>query len=167
MYITLDKNNYIIIASWGGILEDGFEVEDFEFTEEINAYKYVDGVISLDEEKLQQLQEEQSAFEEIQGLQAHLADTASIILQRFEEAELGLEPQRSDEEFEAILQSRQEARTEIRRRSCVYPNWMPGVDYSLGDVVRYNNELYQVLQNHTSADHWRPSVAHSLYRRIT
>jgi len=167
MYIILDDNNYVKTASWGGILKDGFQVEDFEFTEEIEAYKYIDGEIVLDEERLQQLQEEQSALNEIQELQAHLANTASIVLQRFEENELGLEHQNSDEEFGEILRERQEARMEIRRRSDIYPNWMPGIDYILGDVIRYSDELYQVLQNHTSADHWRPSQAHSLYRRIT
>jgi len=167
MYIILDENNFITTASWGGRLKDGLEVDDFEFTEVINAYQYVEGVISLDEEKLQQLQDEQISQEKLQELQAHLANTAAIVLQRFEESELGLEHQNSDEEFEEILRERQETRMEIRRRSDAYPNWMPGVDYQLGDIVRYNNELYQVLQNHTSADHWRPSQAHSLYRRMT
>jgi len=167
MYIILDENNYITTASWGGILEEGFEIEDFDFTETIQAYKYVNGIISLDEERLQQLQKEQSISEEIQELQTYLDNTTKIVLQRFEEKELGLEHQNTDEEFGEILRERQEARTEIRRRSDIYPNWIPEVDYQLGDIVRYNNELYQVLQNHASADHWRPSQAHSLYRRIT
>jgi len=167
MWVAVDKNNFITIASWGGILEDGFEVKDFDFDYDIQAYKYVDGVISLDVERLQQLQEEQLALKEIQELQAHLANTASIVLQRFEENELGLEHQNSDEEFGEILRERQEARVEIRRRINLYPSWMPEVDYKLGDVIPYSNELYQVLQNHTSADHWRPPQAYSLYRRIT
>jgi len=167
MYLILDHHNFIKVASWGGILEGGLEVEDFEFTHDMQAYQYVNGEIVLDETRLQHIQNEQLAQEKLQELQAHLTNTAAIVLQRFEESELGLEHQTSDEAFGELLRERQETRMEIRRRSDAYPNWMPGVHYQLGDIVRYNNELYQVLQNHTSANHWRPSQAHSLYRRMT
>lgn len=44
------------------------------------------------------------------------------------------------------------------------PAWSAGVDYSPGDAVTYNGAVYVVLQAHTSADHWRPDAAHSLYQ---
>ena len=61
MYIILDENNFVKAVSWGGILPNGFEVEDFEFEHEefVNAYQFVDGGFVLDEELLARLQQEE------------------------------------------------------------------------------------------------------------
>lgn len=56
--------------------------------------------------------------------------------------------------------------------ACVFPAYQAGKAYAAGDVFRYgsNNvgdpQLYQVLQDHVSADHWQPDAAESLYKAI-
>lgn len=115
MYILINKNNYITTASWGGILPDGIEVNHFEFTEDIQAYQYVDGKITLNEERLQQLKNEQSANEELQALQEFLSETDAVALQWWEENELGLEHGMPEEEFQAIMEKRQFTKLRIRQ----------------------------------------------------
>lgn len=45
----------------------------------------------------------------------------------------------------------------------LYPIWRTGVDYAVGDRVRYDSVLYKCLQAHTSQDSWTPSDAVSLW----
>lgn len=49
----------------------------------------------------------------------------------------------------------------------LYDHWDgDGVDYVVGDRVRYGNELYKCLQNHTSQSTWNPADSPSLWVRI-
>lgn len=48
----------------------------------------------------------------------------------------------------------------------LFPIWIEGVSYSIGDRVRYNNILYKCLQAHTSASHWLPDEAVSLWATV-
>lgn len=41
-----------------------------------------------------------------------------------------------------------------------------GVVVSPGDIVSYNDALYEVSQGHTLADHWPPNAAHSLFKAV-
>ncbi len=44
-----------------------------------------------------------------------------------------------------------------------FPEWTgDGSKYKIGDRVRYNGELYKVLQEHTSQTDWTPADAPSL-----
>jgi len=115
MYIIIGENNFITIASQGGILAEGIEVEDFEFSEDIKAYQYVDGKIILNKDKLQHLQKEQTAQKEIEELQAFLRNTDHVALQWLEEDELGVHHHRSKADYKLIMQKRQAARVRIRR----------------------------------------------------
>ena len=45
----------------------------------------------------------------------------------------------------------------------MYPDWEVGVNYKLGDVISYHNELYEILQDHTSQADWQPDSTASLY----
>ena len=42
----------------------------------------------------------------------------------------------------------------------------PGMELKAGDVVTYNGHEYKVIQPHTSAAHWPPDAAHSLFSRL-
>lgn len=117
MYITIDENNYITTASWGGILEEGFEIQDFEFTEDIRAYKCIDGEIVLDHTKLEQLSSEYPSQEEVKNLQKYLHSTDYIALQWLEEEKLNIPHHKSNEEYQEVIQKRQEAREKIREMS--------------------------------------------------
>ena len=54
----------------------------------------------------------------------------------------------------------------------VYPAWTVGKVYKAKEVFRYGEnsvgdaQLYQVLQDHTSAAEWTPDTATSLYKAI-
>ena len=110
MYITLNEDNFIKAVSWGGVLDDGIEVEDFEFKQEISAYRYKDGEIILDKNKLTEIQEEQAIQQEIEELQEFLNATDYVILRQLEEEEFGRD-KRGD--YEDIMNQRRAARAKI------------------------------------------------------
>lgn len=39
--------------------------------------------------------------------------------------------------------------------------WASGVEYKIGDQVKYQNNIYIVIQNHTSQDNWTPEAYHT------
>lgn len=39
--------------------------------------------------------------------------------------------------------------------------WKSGVEYKIGDQVIYNDNIYIVVQNHTSQDNWTPDAYHT------
>ena len=49
----------------------------------------------------------------------------------------------------------------------LYPDWKSGVELSVGDVVLYADELYRVIQAHTSQADWTPDVAFPLFVKIS
>lgn len=49
---------------------------------------------------------------------------------------------------------------------CLFEPWQPGKSYTAGQRVRYNGELYKVLQGHTSQSDWAPEAAVSLFTRV-
>lgn len=62
--------------------------------------------------------------------------------------------------------------TEILSIASVYPAYEVGVAYKTKDIFSYgvnsvgDPQLYQVLQDHTSAAEWTPDTATSLYKAI-
>lgn len=48
----------------------------------------------------------------------------------------------------------------------LFPSWQSGIDYTVGQRVRYDGVLYSVLQAHTSQDTWQPDVAVSLFAKV-
>lgn len=49
----------------------------------------------------------------------------------------------------------------------LYPEWNGGLFvYEVSDRVRYNGELYKVLQHHTSQMDWNPEASPSLFARV-
>jgi hypothetical protein len=54
----------------------------------------------------------------------------------------------------------------------VYPKYQVGAAYKTKEIFSYGNnqvgdpQLYQVLQDHTSAEEWLPDTATSLYKKI-
>ena len=47
-----------------------------------------------------------------------------------------------------------------------YPKWKLDTLYSVGERVRYGEDLYRVLLEHTSQASWSPDVATSLFAKI-
>ena len=71
--------------------------------------------------------------------------------------------------FAATLADDEEAMIAI---PSIFPVWSIGVAYKIKDVVSYGTnsvgdmQLYQVLQDHTSAAQWTPDSANSLYKKV-
>ena len=70
---------------------------------------------------------------------------------------------------ELIRKSRE---TETEDSVVMFPKYEVGKDYAVKDIFTYGEneagepQLYQVLQAHTSAEHWTPDAAVSLYKKI-
>ena len=48
----------------------------------------------------------------------------------------------------------------------LFPNWKENKAYIIGERVRYGDNLYKVLQDHTSHEAYAPDVTVSLYARV-
>ena len=48
----------------------------------------------------------------------------------------------------------------------MYPEWEVGIDYEADDVIAYHNELYKIIQNHTSQADWVPNTTASLFTKV-
>lgn len=48
----------------------------------------------------------------------------------------------------------------------LYPVWVEGVEYVVGERVLHNDILYKVLQAHTSQADWTPDAAPSLFAKV-
>lgn len=46
----------------------------------------------------------------------------------------------------------------------IYDRWETGINYQVGDVISYNNNLHEVIQAHTSQANWHPEIATSLFK---
>lgn len=48
----------------------------------------------------------------------------------------------------------------------VYPLFEENKEYVVKDLIRYDNELYEVIQTHTSQNDWDPSILPALYKKV-
>lgn len=48
----------------------------------------------------------------------------------------------------------------------LFPNWQAGQNYISGDKIKYNDNLYEILQNHTSNINLTPDLATGFYRKL-
>lgn len=48
----------------------------------------------------------------------------------------------------------------------LFPAWAVGTDYAADVRVRYGDKLFKVLQDHTSAEQWKPGETPSLYAEV-
>ena len=49
----------------------------------------------------------------------------------------------------------------------LYPNYEVGKAYTIGDLFEYKDELYEVIQSHTSQSDWLPDSVPALYKSKT
>lgn len=49
----------------------------------------------------------------------------------------------------------------------LYPKWGIGVAYAVGDLISYDNGLFEVVQAHTSQVDWLPNITPALYKAKT
>ena len=53
------------------------------------------------------------------------------------------------------------------KSAALFPLWEVGKVYQTGERLKYHDELYKVLQPHTSQADWPPDAAVSLYVKIS
>lgn len=69
----------------------------------------------------------------------------------------GIDNLTSDQNDETIIENK-----------AVFPWWNGnGIQYLPGMILQYNNDVYKVLQSHTSQNDWAPDIAVSLFTKIS
>ena len=48
----------------------------------------------------------------------------------------------------------------------LFPAWVPGTAYSVGQRIRYEQKLYRVVQAHTSQAGWEPDKTPALWTEV-
>ena len=49
----------------------------------------------------------------------------------------------------------------------IYDDWASGVAYSKGQIVKYKDELWEVIQGHSSQSDWTPDSVPALFKSVT
>lgn len=48
----------------------------------------------------------------------------------------------------------------------LFPVWKSGIDYKSNERIRYKEQLYRVVQAHTSQEDWIPDITPALYTEV-
>ena len=56
---------------------------------------------------------------------------------------------------------------DIDKLVSIYPLWEVGKPYIIGDLLSYEDKLYQVIQAHTSQSDWTPNIVPALFKSFT
>ena len=108
----------------------------------LDGYRFVDGSLIFDEDLYQSKSDKRKTEEALKVLEEI---RASIDLDR-------LVDQAEDEDFGKLIY--------------LYNPFQIGHAYKLGDRFRWQDDVYEVLQAHTSAEVWKPNEATSLYKKV-
>ena len=68
--------------------------------------------------------------------------------------------------FVALTESGQIDGETASAHADMFEEWKPDINYKVGQIRKYNDALYKVVQDHTSKAEWLPSVTSSLYEPI-
>ena len=108
----------------------------------LDGYRFVDGRLIFDEDLYQSKSDKRKTEEALKVLEEI---RASVDLDR-------LVDQAEDEDFGKLIY--------------LYNPFQIGHAYKLGDRFRWQDDVYEVLQAHTSAEVWKPNEATSLYKKV-
>ena len=48
----------------------------------------------------------------------------------------------------------------------LFPVWKSGTEYKVNERIRYKEQLYRVVQAHTSQEDWTPDITPALYTEV-
>lgn len=125
-----------------------YQVETVPEGAEVGFTRYNNGVLEIDEELKTQIESERKASEKQEKMNESAILAAKIIAE-----------QQTDE-------------SSILAMADLYDEWAAGINYKAKKILAYgvdangDTQLYQVISNHTSADHWLPDQTPSLYAKI-
>ena len=67
----------------------------------------------------------------------------------------------------SLIQNDSLSTEEIIELAPLFPAYEIGKIYKVGDIFTYNRSLFEVVQEHTSQEEWKPDVEASLYKNHT
>lgn len=147
IYIDL-KDEYV--TGWSSTpSENSIKINVCENHEVLNnpfIFKYVDGELVKDEEKQQEMIDESNKPNETEIKSMMM--TAIIAVRKLIRID-----ELTDDEIAEIIG--------------IYEDYKVGKHYYPKDVFKYDNQLYEVIFDHTSQVDWRPSETPSTYKQIT
>lgn len=53
---------------------------------------------------------------------------------------------------------------EVAARAAVFPDWAPGLDVNVGDLLRWDGTVVEVVQAHRTQDDWTPDKTAALFK---
>ena len=53
---------------------------------------------------------------------------------------------------------------EVAARAAVFPDWAPGLDVKVGDLLRWDGTVVEVVQAHKTQDDWTPDKTAALFK---
>lgn len=119
------------------------EVEGLLDLDKLDGYRLVDGSLIFDEDLYQSKADKRKK----------------------EEALKALEEVRKSIGLDALYDSATDE--QAAKLTCAYDPFDPdGKHYAIGDRFQWEGDVYEVLQDHTSAEVWKPNEATSLYKKV-
>lgn len=154
IYISLDDDSYV--DGWSSTQSTKSDIklsiskEHGFFNTDFSCWQYKDGHLTFDKEKQQRLIEQQQELvnqpsqQEIDSMmKASVRAVRKLI--RIDEL--------TDDEIADIID--------------IYEEYKVGKLYYPGDIFKYENQLYEVIFEHTSQKEWKPDETPSTYKQIS
>lgn len=66
-----------------------------------------------------------------------------------------------------LIRQNQISISDMKELVAIYPDFEIGKTYVVGDLIKYNEELYEVIQAHTSQSDWPPDTVSALFKAKT
>lgn len=86
---------------------------------------------------------------------------------RQEVAQARQEVAEAQEKITSLQLGKETLKAELDQLIATFKPWTAGESVVKGDIRRYENGLYEVIQDHTTQADWQPNVAASLWRVYT
>lgn len=84
-----------------------------------------------------------------------------------EAAQARQEVEKARERITSLELDKETLRAELDQLIATFKPWTAGESVVKEDIRRYENSLYEVIQDHTTQADWKPTVAASLWRAYT
>lgn len=64
----------------------------------------------------------------------------------------------------SLIKNNELSEKDLEELVALYPKFMVGIDYKIGDLIQYKEILFEVIQSHTSQLDWTPDITPSLFK---
>lgn len=107
-------------------------------------------------------------YDELLKLKQDIDDaiiTLTELLERYESLELDLD--KTKKATEKLVFASELSQEELDELMDLYEDWEVGESVSVGDIRKYTNKLYRVIQAHTTQADWTPDSVPALWNEYT